>query len=135
MKHNTVKCDRCGNVKEYFNKYSAARASKTLSCGRCKFMTDEAARVRKEENSNLGRFCVYHLPAEYYVGMTGDPVIRMNGHRRDKMNLEDFQILSWHDTWQEAKLKEAEWHNKGYYGSEERNESRFIRSLYTHSCN
>ena len=61
---------------------------------------------------------VYHIPSVYYVGRSSRVRERLKQHKNNGINIEDYVILSWHETEEEAAKEEMRWHLKGYHGNQ-----------------
>ena len=87
--------------------------------------------VMQKHRSKSKQWCVYHLPAEYYVGVTDYFVSRINNHKIKGKNVTDAHVIAEFDNPYDCLALEAKYHKMGYYGCQvSRSENRIHRTLY-----
>ena len=112
-------------VSEYNKTYQKNNKDKVLEAQRewnKKNKAKRAATVKKyHESQKLNYYVVYALPNfngtdEVYCGITKAPNTRMRDHKVKGRNPEDWFVLDVFATRAEARIKENEYHDKGFIG-------------------
>ena len=134
MKELTRNCPLCGSIIEYASKKAKTTAENNNSnCRKCSNTIREGLLSYDDCITyalNRGKYFTYHLPAEYYVGITNHPSKRIRQHRQDGKNVVEAHILEIYDCLEDALIAEAEWHKKGYFGCQFKRDKELNRLLY-----
>ena len=136
---NNTNCATCNKVFTDSNCYKKEWDGELRFVKHCKSCISKVNRVRHASKVNKVQsqnkpdsFSVYHLPAEYYVGISSNPQKRIKDHKyRYNKDITDAHIIAVFDTVQEALQEEARYHSMGYKGCSYANEPELNRELYT----
>ena len=127
------KCPGCSNNITYSRRSGLVRADNNRSeCRSCysrnKLANKDYLGAEKYEN---GKWYVYHLPAEYYVGITSTLLTRLSKHaNHHKRDVRDWIVVGCYDKVEDALIHEAKLHSMGYLGCAKTPDIRLNREIY-----
>lgn len=111
-------CKKCGEHKPLTEFYKNSRSKDGIDYY-CKSCQKEGANKRlnaKWAAGYNGKYAVYYLPEEHYVGMTNNLIRRMHKHGQKSKCTEGYEIIGEYETAIEAHLVETQLHFMGYEG-------------------
>jgi len=132
MKENLAskRCTQCLNDKslDMFYNHKGSKDGKTEKCAECSRRNKRDYYNKNKENvlkrNNVYRqnnmiddfYSVYYLPEEHYIGITNQPKLRFQQHRRAGKIINGYEIIGIYDNIFDAMITEIEFHRRGYFG-------------------
>ena len=124
-------CPDCGTEQTYGNIYRLQRAIKNnTKCKKCCYNSGRFTERPMDGYVPNNGYYVYHIPAEYYVGITKDPMTRRLRQHDAGKDVTDMHIVSDGLTVYEALEMEARYHGMGYTGCADTPIENLNREIY-----
>lgn len=105
-------CRTCKQDKPLTEYHKCIKTNATYLRSYCKDCGKEARREYRRKLKD-GKWYVYLLPEEHYVGITNCIKERMRSHKKIT---DGYEIIGSYETPAHALMVEAYYHTKGYYG-------------------
>ena len=109
MEKKERECRKCLKTKNLddFHKSKKEELGRRFVCKDCRKKYAANSFIKKK----LDYYVIYYIPSHNYLGMTNEPVSRMNYHKRTGKDTSEFKILYCCESRKEAKYMEAMFHS------------------------